>query len=242
MTEAVVAAVLVLAVAVAFSVWTNKSRPRTTLPWFAAGAAVWVGGVALKVALTLVVLRPLARVAGDVRNSDAWPFIIAASTALATGVTEIGSVLVFTLLVRRVGDNPVRATAFGFGAGVIESLGVAAFLGASMFLGEALVDLPRAARAELVWLFSPIERVLATLVHASARILTIWAIVGRRMGTLLACVIFLGSADGIVAYRLMVGDYETRSVWFLHAFLLPYAVAGWTAVRWARDHWSRQST
>lgn len=211
--------------------WRTRSKARWR--WFWVGAGVWTVGVGLKIAWALPLNQPILHALKWTVPPVAYLNSAALYIGLLTGVFEIGVTLVAGLIWRKLAANAQRAVAVGVGAGAFEALllGLVGLAEAVLLVSgktpDALVAqaIGMALVTPLVWLVSPVERLIAILCHTSSRTLVLLTIATGRWRYFWWGFALMTALDGVAAYFLLSGAVTTLSTWWIELTITPAALA-----------------
>jgi len=230
---------ILVALSAVFACWL---RTHVQWRWFWAGAGIWMVGVALKTAVAL----PLNPILFNTSPPLAGLKLCVGSIycGLMTGVFEIGVTLAAALVWPRLAATPGRALAVGLGSGAFEALllglgaAVSVWIAKSTGHTDALLNsFTSVAHTPLLWLASPVERIVAILAHTAARVLVFRAVAARRWRDFWAGFGWLGGLDLVAGIGLLTGMVKLGLIWSLELMLLPFGLLSLPLVFWAVRHW-----
>ncbi len=239
---------LMMFVALAFAVgwWW---RTRVPWRWFWLGAGLWALGVALKIAWAILMNPIILTALKPAVSYRAYLIIGGFYVGSLTGVFEIGIVVLWALIWRKKVTDAPRAIAVGIGAGAFEALALG-LAGAANAATMIFVPLPEQAQAAmyaaavplmattpLLWLCSPVERVLAILCHVASRALVLLGVAARRMNYLWRGFLLLTLLDTVAGVALLAELPGKISMWWIELALLPFALISVLIVPWSMRAW-----
>lgn len=235
---------MMLVAVVAVYLWKRTSHAQAR--WFWIGAGLWFVAVAIKIGVALALNPPVVKWLDS--QLERVPFLAAVGlfAGVESSICEIGLTLLAVVIWRSLGRNAGRAIAVGVGAGAFEAfiLGVAGVVVVALSMTSLPeMDAIRRQIAEaqnsvpLFWLISPIERVLAILVHAASRALVLLGFVQRRWGMILGGFAIFTAIDGLAGATQASGKMGTFSPWWIELAVLPFAAISVPILRWCYRNW-----
>jgi hypothetical protein len=214
--------------------------------WLLLGAGVWFVGVVFKFIVALLANTPVLELFKSMFGQFGYLALGATYIGLLTGVFEIGITLAFALLIRSIYEDRDRALSIGLGAGLVEAL-LIGFSSIGNYLtvvtGTASTDAIMGALAQAVavtpvlWLVSPVERIIAILCHVSSRILVLYGFMRRQYRYFWAGFALLTALDAIAGYFHLAGLINKMSLWWIELILLPFAIISIPIIIWCYRHW-----
>jgi uncharacterized membrane protein YhfC len=214
--------------------------------WLLVGAGAWFVGVVFKFVAAYFANTPVLTTLRNLLGNSGYLVLGSTYIGLLTGVFEIGITLVFALLIRHMWENSRNALGVGLGAGLIEALLIGfSSLGSFVMVmtnapgSDAITGAltQTAAVTPLLWLISPIERLIAILCHTSSRMLVLFAMAQRRMRYFWLGFAILTAIDAIAGYFHLAGLVNSISTWWIELLLLPFAVISYFVIRWCITKW-----
>jgi uncharacterized membrane protein YhfC len=203
-----------------------------------AGAALWVGAVALKFGCAILgnaaVNRWLhAELPKFWADSAFWCYV-----GLLTGIFECGIFLLVAPLIRRRQWRWGEAMSLGVGFGAIEALGVAA--------GTALAARAIGGSSSLaIWigaLLPAFERLIALAIHVAATVMILRALVDRQWRWFWVSFFYKSAVDSVAAWVILSGT-SMRSSPFLMEWVcfMPFALIGLGTLIYLRREWDKEA-
>lgn len=236
---------LVVLMTAAITVWSRKHM-RISWKWLFVGAGAWCAGVVLKFVTAYFANAPVLEIIKSSLGNLAFLTLGSTYIGLLTGIFEIGMTLIFVLLVRSVLEKPEYALGVGLGAGLVEALLIGfSTIGSSFSVatgstsGDAITGAvaQAAVLTPMLWLVSPIERMIAILCHASSRTLVIFALAHRKLRYFWAGFLILTVIDAIAGYYHISGLINKISTWWVELLMLPFAIASIPIIKWCFSNW-----
>jgi uncharacterized membrane protein YhfC len=204
-----------------------------------AGAALWVGAVALKFGCAVLgnaaVSRWLhAELPKLWADAALWCYI-----GLLTGIFECGIFLLVAPLIRRRQWRWGEALSLGVGFGAIEALGVA--------VGTILSARAIGSSSSLlaVWIGAMLpafERLIALAIHVAATVMILRALVDRRWRWFWGSFLYKCAVDTIAAWVILSGTSLRSSPVLLEwVCFMPFALIGLGALIYLRREWDKEA-
>jgi uncharacterized membrane protein YhfC len=236
---------LVVLITLIMLLWWRRNIV-TSWKWLLLGAGVWFVGVVFKFVVALFANTPVFELLKSLFGPSGYLVLGATYIGLLTGVFEIGITLAFALLIRGMYENRDRALSIGLGAGLVEALLIGfSSLGNyfTVVTGTASTDAIMGALAQAIavtpvlWLVSPIERIIAILCHISSRMLVLYGVMRRQYRYFWAGFAILTVLDAIAGYFHLAELINKVSLWWIELILLPFAVISIPIIIWCYRHW-----
>jgi len=241
---------LILLIALSFVLgW--KWRTRVELHWFTLGAMLWLVGVALKFLWVSQMNTPILGFLQEGLPTPVYLLLGSVYIGSLTGVFEIGVTLAGVLLWRAWALSANRAIAIGLGAGAFEAFvyGLQGVFSGFLMMSSApqaelmlVSNLEIAASTPLIWLCGPVERVIAILCHAAARVLVLLAVASNRPSLFFYGFLLLSVVDMIVGSVHLAGLMGALSLWWVQLALAPLGLASIPILRWCALRWPQPET
>lgn len=203
-----------------------------------AGAALWVGAVALKFGCAILgnafVNRWLhAELPRGFADAAFWCYV-----GLLTGIFECGVFLLVAPLIRRRQWRWGEAMSLGVGFGAIEALGVAVAAG----FGAGRTG---ASSGLVIWigaLLPAFERLIALAIHVAATVMILRALVDRQWRWFWVSFIYKSAVDCVAAWVILSGTRLCSSPWLMEWLcFMPFAVIGVCALIYLRREWDKEA-
>lgn len=202
-----------------------------------AGAALWVGAVALKFGCAIMgnafVNRWLhAELPRSCADAAFWCYV-----GLLTGIFECGIFLLVAPLIRRRQWRWGEAMSLGVGFGAIEAVGVAVASG--LAAGKTGVS-----SGLLTWigaLLPAFERLIALAIHVAATVMILRALVNRQWRWFWVGFIYKSAVDCVAAWVILSGTSLRSSAWLMEWLcFMPFALIGVCALIYLRREWDKE--
>lgn len=236
---------LVILVTLVILLWWRRNIT-ASWKWLLLGAGVWFVGVVFKFIVAYILNTPILELFESMLGQIGYLAFGASYIGLLTGVFEIGITLAFALLLRAMYKDANRALSIGLGAGLVEAL-LIGFSSVGNYLtvvsGATSSDVIMSALTQaiattpLLWLVSPIERIIAILCHVSSRILVLFGVMRHKYRYIWAGFFILTAIDAIAGYFHLAGLINRISLWWIELMLLPFAALSIPIIIWCLRHW-----
>ena len=242
----IIAGILIIIISMFFIIkW--KKLPGVSLKWIFLGGGVWLAGVVLKFLFAFAFNDPVLQGIKFILGQTGYLSIGSIYIGLLTGVFEIGITLVFALFIKGMYENYKRGIAIGIGAGTIEALliGLSQMSGVIFIMsGQIGSNTAMAAIAQssvttpLLWLISPVERIIAILCHTSSRALVLFAVAKKKYIYFWAGFLIVTGIDIIAGYFHLAGLLNKINMWWIELALLPFAIISIPIIKWCIKNWT----
>jgi uncharacterized membrane protein YhfC len=236
---------LVVLVTLVILLWWRRNI-EASWKWLLLGAGVWFVGVVFKFIVAMIANTPVLELLESSLGHTGYLALGATYIGLLTGVFEIGITLAFAFLIRGMYKDADRALSIGLGAGLVEAL-LIGFSSIGNYLtvatGAANSDVimnaltQAVATTPLLWLVSPIERIIAILCHTSSRILVLYGVMRHKYRYFWAGFLILSAIDVLAGYFHLAGLINKISLWWIELALLPFAALSIPIIIWCYRHW-----
>lgn len=230
-----------------FAVLAWRSGAQARWRWFGAGAAIWIVGVALKLAWAIILNAPILRSLKAALPQGAYLAVGSIYIGLLTGVFEIGITLVAALIWKQMARDAARGVAVGVGAGAFEALllGLAPVAAAAIALSDPSSDAAAAmggaaavaSATPLFWMVGTVERIIAILCHTSSRTLVLYGVARGRWWPFVAGFLLMTGVDTVAGYAILSGIMGQVNTWWIELAVAPFAVASIPIIVWCVRHW-----
>lgn len=214
--------------------------------WMALGGGLWLAGLVLKGAFSMVSAGPVMEWLEA--NLPHAAHIAAASlyVGIQSSVFEIGAVILLACYLRSMAKTPIRALSIGLGAGALEavlistgpliSVPMAFSEGASANMVQS-VYLHSVAHTSLFFLATPVERILAILAHVASRGLILYGFATHRVRPAVWGFLLFTGLDGVAGFAHVSGFVGAVSLWWIELMLLPFALISVFVISWLLRRW-----
>jgi uncharacterized membrane protein YhfC len=201
-----------------------------------AGAALWIGAVALKFGCAVLgnafVNRWLhAELPRGCADAVFWCYV-----GLLTGIFECGIFLLVAPLIRRRQWRWGDAMSFGVGFGAVEALGVAVAAG----IGAAKAGAASGWGAWIGALLPAFERVIALAIHVAATVMILRALMDRQWRWFWISFLYKSAVDCVAAWVILSGTRLRSSPLLMELIcFLPFALIGLWVLSYLRREWDK---
>jgi uncharacterized membrane protein YhfC len=221
--------------------WWLRGEPQ--FRWFAAGAAIWTIGVAIKVGTAFLLTKNVLQWLELNLSHSLYVALGSIYVGVDSSLCEIGVTLIAVLLFRQMALTGNRAVAVGAGAGGFEAilLGLGGAVSASLaFSGVEQVQVAVGAatvNTPLIFVVGTVERVLAICAHIGTRTLVIYGVATRRWSAVLAGFLLFAALDGVAGWVHVSGTVHWINMWWIELMLVPISAVCLYAAWWCLKHW-----
>jgi uncharacterized membrane protein YhfC len=229
---------LLMALVGATAMVIASRRWRVSWRILGAGAALWVGAVALKFRCAILANAPVnrwlhAELPKHWADLAFWGYV-----GLLTGIFECGIFLLAAPLIRRRQWRWGEAMSLGIGFGAIEALGVAA--------GTALAARAIGGSSSLaIWvgaLLPAFERLIALAIHVAATVMILRALIDRQWRWFWVSFLYKSAVDSVAAWVILSGTSLRSSPLLMEwACFMPFALIGLGALIYLRRAWENEA-